>query len=177
VFTEAEPSSGTVSIPRWQVAAAGLAGAIAAAWCLWAREPQAAVAFPLLAVAAIIDFYTARLPDRLTLPALAAALAVAGAGTGAGAACSGAAIGLASGTLIAVLRPRSAGLGDAKLLGALGGAMGPGALALGVAIAAAMALPAGLARKGAALPMGPYFTAGAFAALLSTRLAQGHAVP
>ncbi|HEX6351435.1 A24 family peptidase [Actinophytocola sp.] len=132
-----------------------------------------------------IDVRVHRLPDRLTLPAypvlaalLAAAAVVSGEWARLGVAvAAGAATGLAYLALV-LLRPDQLGLGDAKLAGLLGAALGwfgwmPALLATALAFAGCAVVGLGLlvTRRGGlrtAVPLGPFMVAGALAALLMT---------
>jgi leader peptidase (prepilin peptidase)/N-methyltransferase len=149
-------------------------------------ELVAFVFLTLLGVAlAAIDVRVHRLPDRLTLPAypviiavLTAAALVSGEwGRLAGALTAGALTGLAYLALV-LSRPDQLGLGDAKLAGVVGIALGwfgwfP--VLLGTALAFVSCAVAGLgliiSRRGGlrtAVPLGPFMVAGALAALLVT---------
>jgi leader peptidase (prepilin peptidase)/N-methyltransferase len=167
------------------VAAAMAILAFAAAW--WVHPALVACAACWLAVCAVplaaIDASARRLPDPLTGVAfggtgafLLAAAAYAGrwpdlARAGAGAGAVGALF-----LLLAVARPGSAGLGDAKLglsTGALGGWLGWGvlltALFAGFVLAACYGLWLIGVRKAslrASVPFGPFLLAGCIAAVL-----------
>jgi leader peptidase (prepilin peptidase) / N-methyltransferase len=192
---EAVPRPGLVSLAaawpvwlRWLVPLTGAALAVVAGSLV--RPPLAAAATAALALfgspLAVIDLRDRRLPDALTLPCLGVV-----AGLLAAAACAGgewrallraAAGAVAVGGLFAVLalaRPGSAGLGDAKLglsTGAVAGWFGWGALLDSVFAAFLLAAltAAGLiaARRtglrGGSLPFGPFLLAGCLAAALLT---------
>jgi len=173
------PPAGTI-----ELAAGALAGAIAGTL---GPEPEL-LAFGFLALLGVtlgaIDLAVHRLPDRLTLPAypvLAALLTVAAVASGqparlAGALAGGATAGLAYLALV-LLRPSQLGLGDAKLAGLLGMALGWlswDAVVLGNALAFVLSGLAGLAlliaRRASlatAIPLGPFMLAGAAAVVLA----------
>lgn len=139
----------------------------------------------LLAVPLVfIDVAVHRLPDRLTLPAypvLAGLLTVAALADGE----PHRIVGVVTGGLVAgagylalvLIRPDQLGLGDAKLAGLLGLALGwwgLSAVVLGCALAFVLSGILGLAllvtrrvRLDSALPLGPFLVAGAFAVLLT----------
>ncbi|MFI5622884.1 prepilin peptidase [Nocardioides sp. NPDC051685] len=165
--------------------AAALLGAVAGAI---GPRPEL-LAFTFLALVAVplvfIDIAVHRLPDRLTLPAypiLAGLLIVAALAGGephriVGVLTGGLVAGV--GYLVLVLiRPDQLGLGDAKLAGLLGLALGWWGLS---AVVLACALPFVLsgilglallvtrrASLDSALPLGPFLVLGAFAVLLGT---------
>lgn len=136
-----------------------------------------AAAVPALAgslAAAAIDRRTGFIPDRLTRLTSLGALSVAAASGHATAACAGAyAVGGALLALHLLTRGRGLGLGDVKLGIGIGTGFGAalGMLALGVAfvlggICAAWLLATHRARRGNAIPFGPFLAAGALAASL-----------
>jgi leader peptidase (prepilin peptidase)/N-methyltransferase len=157
----------------------------------WTHPALVACAAAWLAVCAvplaIIDAREFRLPDPLTMAALggtAAFLIAAAAATGtwpdlgrsaAGAAALGGLFGV-----LALARPGSAGLGDAKLglsLGALTAWLGWGVLAAALLAAFVLAACYGLwliagrrATLRTRLPFGPFLLAGALAAVIATSL-------
>lgn len=174
------PPVGTV-----EAAAAALTGAVAGA--IGPRPELLAFAFlALLAVPlAFIDIAVHRLPDRLTLPAypiLAVLLAVAALAGGEPHRIVGVLIGgLVAGVgyfVLVLIRPDQLGLGDAKLAGLLGLALGwwgLSAVVLACALAFVLSGILGLAllvtrraRLDSDLPLGPFLVAGAFAVLLGT---------
>jgi len=135
---------------------------------------------------AVIDARVRRLPDVLTLTCFAAVavlLTAAGATTGhwpdLARAAAGAAIAAALFLLPALLRPGSAGLGDAKLglsTGALAGWAGWGVLLGSVFAAFALAaiyglalLVSGRASLRSSVPFGPFMLAGCVAVVLLAR--------
>ncbi|MFE6558883.1 prepilin peptidase [Nocardioides sp. NPDC057767] len=174
------PSAGVV-----ECIAAALTGAVAGA--IGPRPELLAFAFlALLAVPlAFIDVAVHRLPDRLTLrayPILAGLLAVAALVSGEphrllGVLAGGAVAGLGYLALV-LIRPDQLGLGDAKLAGLLGLALGwwgLSAVVLACALAFVLSGILGLAllltrrvKLDSALPLGPFLVAGAFAVLLGT---------
>lgn len=172
------PPAGTM-----ELAAAALTGAVAGA--IGPRPELLAFAFlALLAVPlAFIDVAVHRLPDRLTLPAypiLAGLLTVAALAAGEPHRIAGVLIGgLVAGVgylALVLIRPDQLGLGDAKLAGLLGLALGwwgLSAVVLACALAFVLSGILGLAllvtRRASLdsdLPLGPFLVAGAFAVLL-----------
>lgn len=168
-----------------EAAAAALAGSVAGA--IGPRPELLAFVFlTLLSVPlAFIDIAVHRLPDRLTLrayPILAGLLAVAALAAGEPQRL----LGVFTGGLVAgvgylalvLIRPDQLGLGDAKLAGLLGLALGwwgLSAVVLACALAFVLSGILGLAllvtrrvRLDSALPLGPFLVAGAFAVLLGT---------
>jgi len=167
-----------------------LEGAAAAAFVLDAgryRPGPLAVAFLWLAPVGValtgIDLAAHRLPDTLTLPSYPAvfALLALAAATGSGghrllAALLGMAGLLALYLLLAVIPASAMGLGDVKLAGVLGLALGwLGAVPLlaGVLAGTLLAAAAGVALIAAGragwrthIPFGPFMLAGAFAVIL-----------
>lgn len=140
----------------------------------------------LLGVAlATIDIRVHRLPDRLTLsayPVVAGLFTAAALANGeperlVGALAAGAAAGIAYFALV-LLRPGQLGLGDAKLAGVVGTALGWFgwiAVLAGTALAfvgcALVGLGLVVSRRGdlrTAVPLGPFMVVGALAALLVT---------
>jgi leader peptidase (prepilin peptidase)/N-methyltransferase len=122
--------------------------------------------------AAIIDVRTGLIPDRLTRTTTLLALGLAASSGAAPAACTGAcAVGGALLGLHLLSRGRGMGLGDVKLGTAIGAGFGvaAGVAALGVAFVAGAAYAAWLlatrrARRGDAIPFGPFLAAGALTA-------------
>ncbi|MER6940356.1 A24 family peptidase [Nocardioides sp. NPDC127514] len=174
------PPAGTM-----ELAAAALTGAVGGA--IGPRPELLAFAFlALLAVPlAFIDIAVHRLPDRLTLPAypiLAGLLTVAALAGGEPHRIAGVLIGgLVAGVgylALVLIRPDQLGLGDAKLAGLLGLALGwwgLSAVVLACALAFVLSGILGLAllvtRRASLdsdLPLGPFLVAGAFAVLLGT---------
>lgn len=167
-----------------EVVAAGATAAVAGA--VGPRPEVLAFGFlALLGVAlAAVDLAVQRLPDRLTLPAypvLVGLLAVAAAVDGspgrlAVALAAGGVTALAYLTLV-LIRPDQLGLGDVKLAGLLGialGWFGWRAVLLGSALAFVGCALAGLVllamrRAGlrSAVPLGPFMVAGAAAVVLA----------
>jgi leader peptidase (prepilin peptidase)/N-methyltransferase len=156
-------------------AAGGIAFAIAAAETnmdLLALT-RLAVCGAALAAAAVVDLVEHRIPNRLVLPAAAACAALTLAEP---VALAGLASGLALVALLlglSLARPAALGMGDVKLalliaVGLDGNA--PGALVLGLAFAAlaGVLLLVARGREGwrRALPLAPFLTVGALAALL-----------
>jgi leader peptidase (prepilin peptidase)/N-methyltransferase len=133
-----------------------------------------AVLLAALAAAVAYDMRERRIPDAITLPAAIIALAAGAAadparlaaGTGA-AALLGAA---------ALARPDGMGLGDAKLAGVMGLALGPPvatallvACAAGTAYGAALAARRGVAAaRAATVPFAPFLAAGALWACVAS---------
>lgn len=166
-------------------AAAALTGAVAGA--IGPRPELIPFAFlALLAVPlAFIDLAVHRLPDRLTLPAypiLVGLLTVAALAAGepyrlVGVLTGGLVAGVGYLALV-LIRPDQLGLGDAKLAGLLGLALGwwgLSAVLLACALAFVLSGLLGLAllvtrrvSLDSALPLGPFLVAGAFAVLFGT---------
>ncbi len=167
-----------------EVVAGAAAGALAAV--LGPRPELAAMVF--LAVVglalATIDIAVHRLPDRLTLPAYPVMALMLGAAALVDGRWEPLVRALAAGLVaglgylaLVLLRPDQLGLGDAKLAGVLGialGWFGWKALLYGTALAFVSCAVAGLglmaARRGTlrtALPLGPFMVAGAFAVILT----------
>jgi leader peptidase (prepilin peptidase)/N-methyltransferase len=128
-----------------------------------------------LAAVSVVDLEERRIPNRLTLPATAAALAAV--------ALlhpdrlSESALSAAGSFLFffvpALLVPRAVGMGDAKLALLLGGALGADVLlalfaaSLGAGVAATILLVReGVAARHRAIPFGPFLTAGGTLALV-----------
>jgi leader peptidase (prepilin peptidase) / N-methyltransferase len=156
-------------------AAGGIAFAIAAAQANTDRLEltRLAVCGTALAAAAAVDLAEHQIPNRLVLPAAAACatLALAEPPRLAGLASGLALVALLLGLSLA--RPAALGMGDVKL--ALLIAVGldghaPGALLLGLALAALAGILLLIARGREgwrrALPLAPFFTVGALAALV-----------
>lgn len=139
-----------------------------------------------LALAAV-DIRVHRLPDRLTLPAYPVMVLLLGAAALVDGRWEPLVQALAAGLVaglgylaLVLLRPDQLGLGDAKLAGVLGIALGWygwNALLYGMALAFVSCAVAGLVvlatRRGTlrtALPLGPFMVAGAFAVILATSL-------
>ncbi len=121
---------------------------------------------------ALCDVRTGTIPNRITYPAFAAIVLLAASHGAAGTALAGAAA--AGGSLFllhAGTRGRGLGLGDVKLGACIGGGLGvmPGLVALGCAFVAGACVGLTLlalrrARRGDALPFGPYLAFGALCA-------------
>jgi leader peptidase (prepilin peptidase) / N-methyltransferase len=126
-----------------------------------------------LAAAVAYDLRERRIPDAITLPAAVLALAAGAAADPARLAAGALAAALLSAAALA--RPDGMGLGDAKLAGVMGLALGPPvATALLVACAAGTAYGAALAvRRGVAaarvatVPFAPFLALGALWACLA----------
>lgn len=155
----------------WLAALAGLAASIALLVLLPLAPALAGIVLTVvLAYLALIDSRTRLLPDRLTLPLIVAGLGLSLTGLPPGplAAAAGAVVGYAviAGLASAYRSTRGIegiGLGDAKLLSALGAWTGIAALPVIVLVAALTALVAyGLSRRPSifdsrhALPFGPF---------------------
>jgi leader peptidase (prepilin peptidase)/N-methyltransferase len=158
----------------WQPLLAELLGAVVPLVAWLTLTPPAAIVLTLagwwLLLLALIDVAHGRLPDLLTLPLLAAGLALAALAPLPGLARPldsglGAALGFlllwACGRLYLAWRGRHGlGLGDAKLLGALGAWLGVSGLAPVILLAAlsalAFALGTGLRRLQDAVAFGPW---------------------
>lgn len=172
----------------WLPLLAELGGGGAALLAFASLPPATALLFTLtgwcLLLLALIDAAHGRLPDILTLPLALAGLLACAAGAAPGlpaplesalAASLGFALFHGIDRLYRRWRGRAGlGLGDAKLLAALGAWLGLEALAHGVLLAALMALAfayaKGLRQRFDALAFGPWLAL-AFAALLWLRLA------
>ena len=156
---------------------AGMTAIIALLLFGWTLSALLAAVFAMALIAlAFIDFETGYLPDAITLPLIAFGLAANAFGVFSPAA--DAVIGAAAGFLVfwAIgaayqrLRGRDGlGLGDAKLLAAIGAWTGWALLPFVIVIAAALTLAfaalRGLARSDEALPFGPGLCAAGFMAL------------
>lgn len=137
-------------------------------------------AFPALAAlcgacaAAVFDVRTGFIPNPLTGTTVLVVLALAAANGTAPAACTGAcAVTAALLALHLLSRRRGLGLGDVKLGAAIGAGLGvtAGFVALGVAFVAGAAYAAWLlatrrARRGDAIPFGPFLAAGTLTAAI-----------
>jgi prepilin signal peptidase PulO-like enzyme (type II secretory pathway) len=131
----------------------------------------------LSAVCGAIDARTGKIPNRLTYPALALLLLLGWAAGRTAETLEGSAA--AAGALLAlhlVTRGRGIGLGDAKLAGCIGAALGPrgGLFALGCAFVAGGAvagfmLASGRAERGDRIAFGPYLALGALASIAGSR--------
>lgn len=131
----------------------------------------AATLTPVLVAAAVTDLRTRTIPNSLTAAGAVSLLAVRAlvAPSSLPAAVGWGAVLLAALGALAFLRTGGMGMGDAKLAGVLGLALGPGAVvALLVACAAATAVGAGVAvREGLArarrttVPLAPFLAVGA----------------
>jgi prepilin peptidase CpaA len=126
-----------------------------------------------LVLAAFVDVYERRLPNRL-LAAGAVALLAAAPFAGANGAVSmalGATLG--GGLLLAVRLLRGIGMGDVKagvLVGASVGVLSPAAAAFAIAVAAATAGAVGILARRHTLPLGPALWLGWAVALLATSM-------
>lgn len=123
----------------------------------WPMSAGVSVAGASLALAAAVDLHEHRLPNRLLALAL---VAVVVPGVLAGAHAAGMAMGaVLAGWLLLVARLRGGvGMGDVKAAVVVGAATGVLAVPLApvaIAVAAASAAVVGLARRRAALPLGP----------------------
>jgi leader peptidase (prepilin peptidase)/N-methyltransferase len=133
----------------------------------------------LLVPAVVVDLRERRIPNALTAPAAVVALTLGVALDPAGQPARLAAAGGAVLFLLALRRPRPSGLGlgDVKLAGVLGLALGPvvvvalgAAFAAGAVVAVAVALRAGRrALRTTTVPFGPYLAGGAAMAFVSGR--------
>jgi leader peptidase (prepilin peptidase)/N-methyltransferase len=174
---------GRAAEPFWAVAGAGLCAGLAAAT---GAHPELAVWLLLVPVGltlALVDVRVLRLPDVLTLPALAgtalllggAALLPSHAGSWPRALLGGVALG-ALYFLLFLVNPAGMGLGDVKLAPTLGLVLawyGWPTLVAGTLVAFALGaltglalLLAGRAHRRTPIPFGPFMLAGAAAALL-----------
>ncbi|HVM21282.1 MAG TPA: prepilin peptidase [Egibacteraceae bacterium] len=138
----------------------------------------------LLAVVAVIDAQTRKIPNRLTYPltpALAVLLAVAAVASGQPGRLVPALVGGVAGfgalLLLAIVQPRGMGIGDVKLAGFIGLGLGYlggwplvllglfGGFLLGGVVAVTL-VATRLRRRRDLIPFGPYLSAGAVVALL-----------
>jgi leader peptidase (prepilin peptidase) / N-methyltransferase len=127
-----------------------------------------AIAIAGTVIAAIVDMRTGRIPNAVTRVTAALALAAAGCtGAEAGAALGAVTVGGTLFALYLLTLGAGIGLGDVKLGVAIGAGCGPlpGILALAAAFVAGGAYGAWLlatrrARRGAAIPFGPFLAAG-----------------
>jgi leader peptidase (prepilin peptidase)/N-methyltransferase len=175
---------GEASRPRVGLVTALAAVALGAVAGAVGAEPQLPAYLWLAAVGvtlAVIDADTLRLPDRLTLPSYPvglALLAIPGDWPALGRAVLAAAVTGAAAFLLALLAPHGGlGLGDVKLLGALGlflGWLGWGVLliglALGFVLGAVVAVGMLASRRAGPrdhLAFGPWLIAGALAAVVA----------
>jgi leader peptidase (prepilin peptidase) / N-methyltransferase len=176
---------GRAGAPAWVVELAAVAGTALAAGAVGPRPEALAFGFlALLGVAlAAIDLAVHRLPDRLTLrayPPLIALFAVAAVAAGTPgrlgtALAAGAVTALAYLTLV-LIRPDQLGLGDVKLAGLLGIALGwfgwravlvGSTLAfVGCALAGLWLLATKRGKLTSAVPLGPFMVTGAVAVVL-----------
>jgi len=104
------------------------------------------------------------LPDACTLPALGFALIINGFGGAAVDATTGAGVGLVAMMAWFYIRPQSIGLGDVKLVAALGAALGPQLLSVAIMLATLSAVYPMLRNRNRGVDgvgMGPYFLGGA----------------
>lgn len=125
---------------------------------------------------ALCDVRTGSIPNRITYPAFAATVLLAAAHGTLGTALAGAAA--AGGSLFllhAGTGGRGLGLGDVKLGACIGAGLGviPGLVALGCAFVGGACVGLALlamrrARRGDALPFGPYLAFGALCATVGT---------
>jgi leader peptidase (prepilin peptidase) / N-methyltransferase len=137
--------------------------------------PAMAVAVSGAIAAGIVDARTGYIPDPISRTAALAALALAALGGAATNACMGAYV--VGGGLLALhllSRGRGLGLGDVKLGTAIGAGCGPsaGAVALGAAFVIGGAYAAWLlvtrrAKRGDAIPFGPFLGIGTLTALVA----------
>jgi leader peptidase (prepilin peptidase)/N-methyltransferase len=150
------------------LAGIGLSIGFAAAALVWPHDHALALAFPLLWIAGVIDARTEILPDVLTLPAIGiAAFVVANGGPSANAALLGLAAVLVVGVAWHAIRPEGIGLGDVKLLAAIG--IGGGVEIVGYTVALSGIMVVVVAAGGLLLgrgfprrvPWGPYLLAAA----------------
>ena len=131
---------------------------------------EAALSALLLAVAAattLTDLRERRIPNRVTGPAAVAAVAI-----GCVLDLDGEPVRLAAGAAAAVflgvaalLNPAGMGLGDAKLAGVMGLALGP-PVAVAILVACAAGTAYGLAARAATLPFAPFLALGALSVSL-----------
>lgn len=153
-------------------------------WSGWVAELPAYLLVSALGVAmSYVDLREHRLPDRLTLPALAAgaiALLVAAAVTGSwgdyGRAWAGAGVTTAFYLILLLIRPADLGLGDVKLAAVVGlllGWLGWSYVVLGIFLAFVLGGLTGIvllalrkAKRRTALPFGPFMLAGMIVAVV-----------
>lgn len=170
--------------PVMEIAAAIVAGSVlwAGDWIFSPRVGAGGILGLALVFLAFHDLRTGRLPDIVTLPMIAAGLgfsAASGAPVSLAGSLAGAALGGGGGLLIAGVyrRLRDAeglGLGDVKLIAALGAWCGAAALPVIILIASSSALAVLLARavmggkiaRNARIAFGPYLAAAGWIAWL-----------
>ncbi|HEY9412304.1 MAG TPA: A24 family peptidase [Jiangellaceae bacterium] len=166
------------------LATAAVWAVLGLAWPGWVAELPAYLLVSALGVAmSYVDLREHRLPDWLTLPALAAgavALAVAAAATGSwadyGRAWAGAGATTVFYLVLVLIRPADLGLGDVKLAAAVGlllGWLGWSYVVLGIFLAFVLGGLAGIillalrkVKRRTALPFGPFMLAGMIVAVV-----------
>ena len=142
----------------------------------WPATLTGIVFLSFLLILTVVDLERMLLPDRLTLPGIAAGIALAAAGAGyvplAGA-LSGAAVGYAVAWLIRFLSRGGMGGGDVKMFAMIGAFLGPVAAlwAFFCACLAGTVVGGGLMlarrhERGRPLPFGPFLALGAVAAIV-----------
>ncbi len=176
--------AGVVTVATSAALLAATAWRFGLAWDLWAYLYFATLSIVL----ALVDLRTHRLPNRLTLPAypiIAALLAAAALASGQYGsllrALLGAAAVLGAFAALHLLRPRGMGMGDVKLAGTMGAALGwiswsavlVGTFlgfALGAVVGVAL-IAGGRANRSTPLPFGPFMLVGAWLAILGSTTA------
>ncbi len=142
----------------------------------WPLTISGIVFLSFLVILSLVDLERLLLPDKITLPGIAAGLGLAVAGVSYvpwTSALLGAALGYGLLWLIRVLTRGAMGGGDAKLLALIGAFVGPVdvlkalffASLIGTVVGGSMLL-AGRHQRGQPLPFGPFLAAGAIVALV-----------
>jgi prepilin signal peptidase PulO-like enzyme (type II secretory pathway) len=148
---------------------------VAVAVLLWFLGHHAlGIAVVFLMPAAFVDARDRLLPDALTLPAIGAALTYNGFTGHSVEATIGAGLGILALMLVFYFRPERVGLGDVKMIAALGAAMGPELLMVSIVVASVaggVVMVASKRFRSLGVPMGPFFiVAASLIAVVSTML-------
>lgn len=165
-ITEANESEAWL-VPSLIGAAVGAVLALA----IFSRAQALAVALPFLCAAAAFDLRTMRLPDRLTLPAIGVACLGAALWGQPSDALFGLAFSMLLGMAIHLMRPDGMGLGDVKLLAAIGVALGIQGAITTIGVGSVLSISAIVvhrlrARNIVHIPAGPYLIAGSIVAVI-----------